>query len=128
MNKKTFIVKAPWYEDAQVTLQVDLNILTPALATEINQFWSDDDWRLRKEDGDVVRTVVRMFGRKAIAYLMGIGGAEISNKTGDDFWTRSVLSDDDEGWPECKDLGILIIEASVDMCDYDDVELEEVNQ
>ena len=35
MNKKTFIVKAPWYEDAQVTLQVDLDILTPALATEI---------------------------------------------------------------------------------------------
>jgi len=128
MNKKTFVVKAPWYEDAQVTLQVDLNILTPALATEINQFWGDADSRLRKEDGDVVRTVVRMFGRKAIAYLMGIGGAEISNKAGDDFWTRSVLSEDDEGWPECKDLGILIIEASVDMCDYDDVELEEVNQ
>ena len=128
MNKKTFVVKAPWYEDAQVTLQVDLDILTPALATEINQFWSDADWRLRQEDGDVVRTVVRMFGRKAIAYLMGIGGAEISNKAGDDFWTRTVLSDDDEGWPASKNLGILIVEASVDMCDYGDMELEEVAQ
>jgi Protein of unknown function (DUF2528) len=128
MNKKTFIVKAPWYEDAQVTLQVDLDILTPALATEINQFWSDHDWRLRKEDGDVVRTVIRMFGRKAIAYLMGIGGAEVSNMGGDDIWTRSVLMDSGEGWPECEHLGILIVEASVPMCDYDDMELEEIDQ
>ncbi|EPD41311.1 DUF2528 family protein [Delftia tsuruhatensis] len=128
MNKKTFTVTSTWDEYAQVTLQVDLDILTPALATEINQFWSDADWRLGKESGDVVRTVVRMFGHKAIVYMMGIGGAEVSNLAGDDFWTRSVLSEDDEGWPECKDLGILIIEASVGMCGYDEMELEEVNQ
>ncbi|TQL73060.1 DUF2528 family protein [Delftia sp. HK171] len=128
MNKKTFTVTSTWDEYAQVTLQVDLDILTPALATEINQFWSDADWRLGKEGGDVVRTVVRMFGHKAIVYMMGIGGAEVGNLDGDDFWTRSVLSEHNEGWPECEDLGILIIEASVDMCGYDEMELEEVNQ
>lgn len=128
MNKKTFTVKAPWYEDAQVTLQVDLDILTPALATEINQFWSDADWRLLEEDGDVVRTVVRMFGHRAIVYLMGIGGAEISCKGGDGYWTRSVLTSVGEGWPSFEELGIVIVEASVPMCGYDDVKLEEVDQ
>lgn len=125
MNKKTFTVKSNWDEYSEVTLQVDLDVLTPALATEINQFWSDAEFRLQCEGGDVVRTVVRMFGRKAIVYMMGIGGAEVSNEDGDDLWTRSVLMNS-EGWPDCKDLGILITQASVAMCGYEDVELEEV--
>lgn len=37
-NIKTYTVKASWFNDAEVSLQVDHSILTPELAKEINDF------------------------------------------------------------------------------------------
>ena len=78
-NIKIHTVKASWYNDAEVTLRVDYGILTPALASEINSFWGDSEFRLDEENQDVVRAVIRMFGARAIALGMEQGGWDFSN-------------------------------------------------
>ena len=37
-NVKTYIVTASWFEDSSVKLRVDHDVLTPELATLINDF------------------------------------------------------------------------------------------
>lgn len=124
-NLKTYRVKADWFDDAEVTLQVDHDILTPELATLINQFWSDEGDRLAKEDGDVVRAVVRLFGSCAIAFFMADGGASIGGG-GSEYWTDRVIKAQREGWPDSGALGILICSVFVSSVGYDDVTLEAV--
>ncbi len=126
-NLKTYRVAADWFGDAEVTLQVDHDVLTPELATEINQFWSDADGRLADESDDVVRTVIRMFGAAAIRFFMDDGGAHFGPRAeGDRHWTAEVLKAQAEGWPGIDGLGILITMADVSTVGYDDVELEAV--
>lgn len=122
---ETYIVTASWFDDSGVTLRVDHGVLTPELATLINDFWSGNDGRLQAEGDDVVRAVVRMFGAAAIRFFMGVGGARfVANlKDGRD-WTAQVLSAQMEGWPDLDSLGILIVSADVSAVDYDDVTLE----
>lgn len=124
-NTKTYIVTASFFSDAGVTLLVDHDVLTPELATEINTFWSGASGRLREENGDVVCTVVRMFGAAAIRYFMNDGGARFAPSSEDSHhWTAEVLKAQMEGWPDLDGLGILILSAQVDAVDYDDVLLE----
>ena len=124
-NLKTYRVSAYWHDEAEVTLQVDHDVLTPELATEINQFWSGADRRLAEENGDVVRTVIRMFGAAAIRHFMDDGGACFSAGTqAGREWAEEVLRAQYEGWPCVDGLGVLITEASVQAVDYDDVTLE----
>ena len=77
-NVKTYKVVAAWFDDAEVSLQVDHDVLTPDLAMLINGFWSGSEDRLKAENGDVVRAVVRLFGSCAISYFMSDGGARMS--------------------------------------------------
>jgi hypothetical protein len=126
-NVKTYIVTASWFEDSGVTLRVDHDILTPEVATEINTFWSGADGRLADENGNVVRTVVRMFGAAAIRFFMDDGGARFGPRSEDDrHFTAQVLDAQIEGWPDLDSLGILILTAEVSAVDYDDVTLEAV--
>lgn len=120
-NVKTYRVSADWFSDAEITLQVDHDVLTQDLATEINQFWSSAADRLDQEDGDVVRAVVRLFGSVAIHYFMAEGGVHFSPRGGDRHWTEAVLKEQVEGWPDCAGLGILITAAEVPAVGYDDV-------
>jgi len=121
----TYRVTADWFSDAEVTLQVDLDVLTPALAAEINKFWSSAEDRLQDEDGDVVRAVVRMFGAAAIRHFMDDGGASFGPRSeGDRYWTEEVFKAQVEGWPDLDGLGILILGAEVSAVGYDDVTLE----
>lgn len=122
-NLKTYRVKAAWFDDAEVTLRVDHDILTPALATEINNFWSEADARLAEENDDVVRAVIRLFGSRAIAFFMADGGACIGGG-GDRYWTGRVIKEQHEGWPDVDSLGILICAVSVESVGYDSVTLE----
>ncbi|WOI47710.1 DUF2528 family protein [Acidovorax sp. BLS4] len=124
-NQCTYTVRATWFGDAEVTLQVDLDILTPELAAEINGFWSEDESRLAAEDGNVLLAVVRMFGLAAIRCYMGNGGASFGPTT-DRYHTAAVIEHEGEGWPEVDSLGILITAAEVSVVDYDDVTLEAV--
>lgn len=124
-NIKTYNVKATWYIDAELTLRVDHDILTPELATEINNFWSENGWRLSKEDGDVVRAVIRMFGARALRRAMEQGW-DFSNHSGARALNHAedVINMDGEGWPNAEGLGISITDASASLPDFDDVELE----
>lgn len=117
-----YLVTATTFDDAQVRLQVDFDVLTPELAAEINGFWSGADLRLREEGGDVLRTVVRMFGELAIRHISEDGGASFG-PTDDIFWTKKVLKHY-EGWPDAEGLGILITAADVPVVGYYDVTLE----
>lgn len=122
----TYKVVATWFDGSEVTLQVDLDVLTKELATLINEFWSDADERLRGENGDVVRAVIRLFGSVAISYFLSRGGVTFSKKQDGRYWTQAVIDAQHEGWPDFDGLGILITDASVDSACYDDVTLETV--
>lgn len=125
-NIKIYTVKASWFNDAEVTLRVDHDVLTPELATEINSFWIEADSRLASEDEDVVKAVVRLFGARAIAVLMEQGGADFGDKRPDinKWWTQKVIDEQYEGWPDAEGLGILIQACGVQSVGFDDVELE----
>ncbi len=125
---KAFKVTADWFSDASVTLRVDLGILTPELAAEINKFWGDARARLAAEDGDEVRTVARLFGAQAIRYFMSDGGASFGpdpSTAAPRYWTQKVIDAQGEGWLSADGLGILIIAAEVDDVGYYDVDLAE---
>jgi len=114
--------------EAEVVLAVDRTVLTPELATEINNFLSSASERLNEQDGDVVLTVVRMFGSVAIAHMLSEGPAHFGMNRADQskYWTEKVLELEYEGWPTAEGLGIRIIEACVDIPDYFSVEMEEL--
>lgn len=123
MAKTTYTASAYWFNEAQVTLQVDFDVLTPELAAEINDFWSSSEHRLRDQDGDVQRAVIRMFGEVAIRHFMVDGGASFGPTT-DVSFTEKVIQAQGEGWPDVEGLGILITAASVSTPEYEDVSLE----
>lgn len=125
---KTYTVKASWFNDAEVTLQVDHDLLTPELAKEINDFWSDASYRLRKEDEDVVRVVIRMFGARTISLAMEQGGWDFSKQSvvAGLRTAQEVINSYGEGWPKAEELGIYVIQVAADSVGFDDVELEAV--
>lgn len=116
-----YIVSAAWFDDATVKLQVDHDLLTPELATEINQFWTSADSRLEEEGGDPVRAVIRLFGSTAIRFFMADGGAWFDGISEGTRYTMQVLKDQGEGWPDIGELGIAIVSAEVSTVDYEDV-------
>lgn len=124
-NIKTYKAKASWFNEAEITIQVDHSILTPALAKEINDFWSDASWRLMQESQDVVRTVIRMFSARAIALAMEQGWSFSSHS-----YERGLQNAEDvidsfgEGWPKAEELGISITDVEAEGVSFDDVELE----
>ena len=127
-NLKTYTVKASWFNDAEVTLQVDHDLLTPELAKEINDFWSDASYRLRQEDEDVVRVVIRMFGARTISLAMEQGGWDFSKQSvvAGLRTAQEVIDSYGEGWPKAEELGIYVIQVAADSVGFDDVELEAV--
>ena len=123
-NVKTYRVAADWFSDAEITLQVDHDVLTPELATLINEFWVNSVDRVEQEDGDVVLAVIRLFGSSAITFFMSDGGAFFGpTPEGNRHWTKAVLEYQNEGWPPLEALGILIAAAEVPVVGYDDVTL-----
>ncbi|MBT2375802.1 DUF2528 family protein [Pseudomonas fluorescens] len=133
---KQYTVKESW-KDLEVTLEVDLRVLTENRATMINQFWSEDDDRLEAEDGDVVKAVIGLTGSTlSIPFLEG--GASFSDDTKNLLGTSvgdyvSTSFHNEEGWGEtilgspygwC---GIRVIAADVETPSFDDVELVEVS-
>lgn len=121
---KKFKVTATWFDDAYVIIEVNPDVLTPELATLINEFWSDSDSRLADEDDDVVKAVIRLFGATAIGWFMENGGADCNCK--DDYWTNRVL-EYSEGWPKTVDtLGMRLKTVSVNVPSFDDCDLEEL--
>lgn len=136
-NIKRFKVKDTW-KDYEVTLEVDLDRLTTERAEMINSFWSDDQYRLRHENGDVVKAVIRLAGQTLINAMLSQGGTEFHENTkgifGDNpgaIWSKDDLHNE-EGWggPVEDDgfgwCGIRVVAAEVSMPGYDDVALSEI--
>lgn len=124
-NLKKFTLRDSW-KDWSITLEVDLDILTEERATEINEFWSDADYRLGEEDGDVVRAVIRMAARRFVFAFLEIGGAVVCGGTEyTSSWTKTELHDQ-EGWGGSEEgnpfgwCGIRLVEADVQV----DLDLE----
>lgn len=120
-----------------VLLEVDLDLLTPARATLINEFWGRGEDRLDTEGGDVVRAVVHLFGMWIMSHMVTQGGAVFDEHTtspdGDPnpgpLWTADVH--DQEGWGGTTSdpfgfCGIRCIAAEVKPITFDDVEILEV--
>ncbi|ARB26527.1 uncharacterized protein DUF2528 [Pseudomonas tolaasii NCPPB 2192] len=136
-NIKRYLVKETWKE-YEVTLEVNHDVLTKETASLINGFWSNAGDRLSAENGDIVRTVIRLFGQTMIYRMLSEGGASFSITTkhcmtGDNpghFWTQDLHNE--EGWGGNEPgpygfCGIRVIAADVDTPSYDDVELVEVS-
>jgi hypothetical protein len=98
--------------DISVTVEVDLNVLTPAVATEINNFWSSAEEVLDVSDGDVVVAAAR---RAAAVYVSEL---VIGRPT---FVAERELARE-EGWPPEDQIGIRIVDF--DVPDYSPSELE----
>jgi Protein of unknown function (DUF2528) len=126
-NIKKFRVGEP-LSDTYVVLEVDLDVLTAERAAFINDFVSGNDERLEREDGDVIRTAIRMFGDYAIRCFLADGGINLDGPIGPENVraTIKVLNFVYEGWPDFEALGIVIFEAYVALPDYDALELVEV--
>ncbi len=136
-NIKRYLVKETWKE-YQVTLEVNHDVLTEETASLINGFWSNADNRLSAEDGDAVRTVIRLFGQTMIYMMLSEGGASfsitskspITGQHPGPLWTQDLHNE--EGWGGTEPgpygfCGIRVIAADVDAPGYDDVELVEVS-
>ena len=136
-NIKRFKVSESW-EDYEVLLEVNLDVLTPDRAAMINSYLSDDQTRLRDEDGDVIRVAIRLAGSTMIRIMLEQGGAGFTptfkNMFGDNpgaSWTHDLHSTEGFGGCEADErpygwCGIRVIGADVDVPGYYEVELTEI--
>ena len=95
--------------DFSLTVEVDLEKLTPALAAEINGFWSGADDVLRAAGGDVVEAAVRRAFSSLIGYAF-------------DGWNSlGMVSrlEEQGGWP-----GIRVLDVDIPDLDADGIEVE----
>ncbi len=135
MNIKRYTVKEDW-KDYSVTLEVDLDVLSEARATEINDFWSSSEIRLRDSGGNVQHAAIRLFGHSMICIMLEQGGAMFgpAKPEAGPYWSKDVW--DSEGWgglgPQGEEnkaygwCGIRCIGADVSVPSFDDLELVEV--
>lgn len=118
-----------WAGVAEVILEVDLQILTVEVATEINEFLTDPRDRMAEERGDAIRVAVRLFGAYALREMLSDGGAEFDGAVTGDQWSKRVQSY--EGMGGCNPApfgwcGIRVVGANVSVPDFGLVTLEEV--
>jgi hypothetical protein len=130
MNLKKYIVGDEFFDTTSVTIEVDHDKLTEAVAEEINSFWGGAEHRQSKEDDDVVRAAIRLFGAHAIRMLLIGGGATFhDNSEPERLWNLDFRAA--EGWG-AEDgskhgwCGMRVTAAEVEILGYDDLELEEV--
>ncbi|BAP41317.1 single-stranded DNA-binding protein [Pseudomonas sp. StFLB209] len=121
------------FKDYEVTLEVDHSILTQERATQINSFWTSDDDRLDEENGDVVRTVIRLAGLTLIKLMLELGDVDFSDKevARGNIWSTELrrlegwggeLEGSPYGW-----CGIRAVSASVSSCSFYELEVREVS-
>ena len=129
---KRYKVSEP-FSDFEVTLEVDHNVLTPAMAQQINQFWMNHEDRAEAEDGDHVRAVIRMAGSLVVGLMLesGWAGASFGTNNTDQGQRWSEKFRDEEGWGSENDTpygrcGIRVVGASVSHPGFDEFEVEDM--
>ena len=131
-NLKPYKVKDTW-KDYEVTLEVNLERLTEERAGLINTFWTGAEDRQDEENGDVIRTVIRLAGLEVICEMLEDGGADFSSKD-NSYPARSSTwaLQNKEGWggkiegDEFGWCGIRVVAADVQVPSFEDVALAEV--
>lgn len=134
-NIKRYTVKDFW-DIYEVTLEVDLDVLTEARANDINDFWTSAEERLGECNGNAQHTAIRLFGQAMICIMLEQGGAFFGagNTDAGTYWSKDVWQL--EGWgglgPQGEEnqlygwCGIRCIVADVAPPTFDSLELKEV--
>ena len=104
MNTKRFKIDHTSIFDLSVILEVDFDKLTPTLATEINNFWTDAEDRLSDADGDPIRAVIKMAAGIFFAHVLDV--MESLNTYG----MQQAFDSQYEGWPREGECGIKLID------------------
>lgn len=107
-------------KDWTVVVEVNHDVLTAELATEINEFWSGEHHRIIRARGDVVRAVITLAAENAVYCFLEEGGAffEEQEESTSLWWTRKIH--EREGWGGMLEgtvfgsSGIRLISADVD--------------
>jgi hypothetical protein len=87
--------------DTSITLDIDTEVITEALAHEINGFWIHSDLVLSDSDGDVFQAVARRAAGPLLGFLF------------DDYTPNSAVSrlSEMEGWPPTETItGIRVVD------------------
>lgn len=136
-NLKRYRVAESW-KDYQVTLEVNLDVLTLERAAMINQYFSDDKTRLMEESDDVIRVAIRLAGSTMIRIMLEQGGASFTpafkNVFGDNpgtSWTHDLHTAEGFGGCEADEqpygwCGMRIIGADVDVPGFFEVDMTEI--
>jgi hypothetical protein len=111
MNTKEYTIT---YNDRhQVVVRIDHDVMTEAKLHEINSFWSDDDWRVRRA-GSVLHAVLKMLAAEVLRLSLLPWGDVV------DQFNRGV-----EGWPPMDGSeGIELVRYDEMSYDADDMEVE----
>ncbi|WP_311968563.1 DUF2528 family protein [Pseudomonas baltica] len=137
-NLKRYRVTESW-KDYEVTLEVNLDVLTVERASLINDYLSDNKTRLADENGDIIRVAIRMAGTTMIRIMLEQGGAEfgpeLTNLFGDSpgvARTYDLHSTEGFGGCEAAEMpygwcGIRVLGAAVDVPTFFEVELSEIS-
>lgn len=62
-NIKTYDIDYDW--KCGVVIEVDHDIVTDQVLHEINDFWSDNEYRLMQNNGNILHTVLKLIAREA---------------------------------------------------------------
>lgn len=121
--KHKFRITSSVLDDASLVLLVDDEIMTEAMAHEINKFWSSSEYRLQAQDGDIIAVVAKMFGERVFQYLSGEDGGYAYSSEECARYLSYVLRDIQEGWPDEEHLGITIMKIEFpSVTDYVEIE------
>lgn len=107
---------------ANVTVEIDHDIVTEANLHELNNFWSNAEWRVEKHDG-VLNAVLKMLAAQVIQIQFTAG-----------YTTPGLIRQFDwdsgngqEGWPPMDgSQGIKIIDTEDLEIDYDDMSIKSI--
>jgi hypothetical protein len=113
MATRTFKLSV-FMEDIGITLRIDTSVMTEALATEVNNFWSGSAEVLAAADGDVIQAVARRTAPFLIRVLL--------DGMNEDYAVREL--GEQEGWPV--DCGIELVDFVIPNFSATELDVEEV--
>lgn len=130
IKKFRFVTGFDGDENFVVVLEVDMNVLTSVIATEINNFWSGS--KDRAAGKDAINVVLRLFGQSVVRLFLAEGGvffSEQSGKISAPIWSEQLRAM--EGWGGENGTpygwcGIRVLSAECELPDFDDSSVCEV--
>lgn len=98
-----------------VELAIDVEVLTPGHAEDVNALWHNAEHRQQAANGDAVLAVIRMFGAHAINHARYIGGWAFNHRPFEQglIFAQQVIDSAGERWPDAQELGLAVIGAGV---------------